>query len=539
MLRTATLLAVLILQAVSPPASALYDVKAHGATGDGATSDTAAIQAAMDACTQAGGGTVYFPPGAYLTGSLHLRSRVTLWLDNGATLLGSESKEDYDRYEELGFENDADGETTYFHFALLWGEDVEHIAIMGQGTIDSNRFGRGGPKAIALKRCRHVSIRDITIQNIPNYAISLLGTDYVNIDGVTILRGFADGIDPDASRNVRISNCHIETVDDAIVPKASFSLGERRSTENITVTNCYLATECSGFKLGTESGGDFKRIAVSNCIVTALPERRPPRGGICIESVDGANIDGVVVNNISMIDVRMPVFVRLGNRGRDMETSVPGSLRNVIVSNITATGASLACSIAGVPGHAIEGVTLSNLRVEYRGGASYLPEAEMPEQEADYPDPEMYDYQPVYALYARHVRDLVLTDVDFTYRDNYWRIATTDNRKVRWHTEAGIPDPSEAGNTGPAAAFDDVARLRINGFAAQPPANYPMLRFINVRDAQLRGCAAETGAGVFLEVQGSESNRIVLTDSQLEGVAAVKAAADVPSDAVQLLPNAN
>ena len=226
-------------------------------------------------CAKNGGGTVYFPPGIYLSGSIHLKSDVALYLDHGTVLMASPNDEDFDPYEKLDFENDSDHETSFFHFALLWGEDIERLAISGNGTIDGNRRKRGGPKPIALKRCKEVSIKDITILNAPNYAISMLGTDYVNIDGVSILNGYCDGIDPDACRHVRISNCHIDSYDDAIVPKASFSLGYRRSTEYITITNCQLSTNCNAFKLGTESGGDFKYITVSNCVIFNRATGRP------------------------------------------------------------------------------------------------------------------------------------------------------------------------------------------------------------------------------------------------------------------------
>ena len=154
-----------------------FNVKEFGAIGDGKYMDTQAIQATIDSCHRANGGTVYFPPGIYLSGSIHLKSNVALYLDHGATLMASLDDADFDPYEELGFENDADHETSYFHFALIWGEDVERIAISGTGTIDGNRSKRGGPKPIALKRCKNVTIKDITILNAPNYAISMLGTE--------------------------------------------------------------------------------------------------------------------------------------------------------------------------------------------------------------------------------------------------------------------------------------------------------------------------------------------------------------------------
>ena len=253
-----------------------FNVLDYGAIGNGVEDDTPSIQDAIDNCHQNGGGTVYFPAGTYLSGSIHLKNNVALFLDHGATLMASPDDQDFDPYEELGFENDADHETSFFHFSFIWGEDVERVAILGTGIIDGNRSKRGGPKPIAFKRCKFITIKDVTILNAPNYAISMLGSDYVNIDGITILNGYCDGIDPDCCRHVRISNCHIETWDDAIVPKSSFSLGYHRSTEYLTVTNCQLATNCNAFKLGTESGGDFKYITLSNCVMFDRSTGRPP-----------------------------------------------------------------------------------------------------------------------------------------------------------------------------------------------------------------------------------------------------------------------
>jgi polygalacturonase len=159
---------------------ATYNVAEFGAKADGKAIDTQHIQEAIEICSDNGGGMVYFPPGTYVTGSLHLRNRVALVLDHGATVKASPDLNDFDPYEELGFKNDADRETSFFRHSLIWAEDVEHVAILGTGTIDGNRTKRGGPKPVALKRCRHVTIRDITIRNAPNYAISLLGTDYTH-----------------------------------------------------------------------------------------------------------------------------------------------------------------------------------------------------------------------------------------------------------------------------------------------------------------------------------------------------------------------
>jgi len=494
-----------------------YKVCAFGARGDGVAMDTAAVQKAIDACAGGGGGTVYFAPGTYLCGSLHLKNGVTLWIDAGATIKGSKKNADYDPYEKLDFKNDADRETTYFHYALIWGEGVERIGIVGRGTIDGNRTRRGGPKTIALKRCRFVDIRGIHVLNAPNYAISMLGTDCVNIEGVVIRNAHCDGIDPDACRDVRISNCHIESWDDAIVPKASFSLGKRRSCENITVTNCRLATACNAFKLGTESGGDFKRIAISNCVMSGLKGRRPATSGVALESVDGAHIDGVVASNLTMIDVRAPIFIRLGNRGRDMATPVPGTLKNVILSNVVATGASLTCSVTGIPGRHVEGVTLSNVRITYKGGGPYRPATEpVPEVIKAYPSADMFGALPAYGLYCRHVRDLALSNVCLLFEDGYWRLTTEARKKTRWTTPNGIPTPSQPGRPGHALVCDDVAELQVDALRCRSSAEgTPLLRFINVHDAVVRSCLAPKGTKVFLEVVGPATRNIHLTGNAL------------------------
>ena len=496
-----------------------FNVRDHGAMGDGTAKDTAAAQKAIDACAGQGGGTVLFPAGIYLCGSIHLRSNVTLRLEAGATILGSKDTTDYDKIEKLDFKNASDAETSFFHHALIWGENVERIAIVGEGVIDCNRDRRHGPKAIALKRCKHADIKGVRLQNCPNYNISLLGTDFVNIDGVTILNGHADGIDPDSCRNVRIANCHIESWDDAIVPKSSFSLGERRSCENITVTNCYLATGCNAFKLGTESGGDFKRITVSNCVMEGLPGDRPALGGVALESVDGANVDGVAVSNLSMHNVSTPVFIRLGNRGRDMVTPVPGSLRNVVIDNIVATDASNTCTITGIPGARVNGVSLSNIRVRFKGGCAWRPADEaVPECEAEYPDSDMFAALPAYGMYIRHTDNLALRNVQLLFDDGFWRITTRKERDVEWPADGGTPTPSAPGQPGPALVCDDVTGLSVDMLQTRAaPEGGPVLRFVNVRDALLRGSFAPEGTKTFLEVTGESAKGIHLIGNVLNG----------------------
>ena len=432
-----------------------------------------------------------FPAGKYLCGTIHLKSNLTLNLLSGAELLASRDEADFDPYEKLPYNTPDDRETTYFHYALLAGENVHDVTITGAGAIDGNRPKRGGPKTIALKLSQRIAIRGITIRNAPNYAISFLGCDYVDVDGVTILNGYADGIDPDASRYVRISNCFIDSWDDAICPKASLALGYRRATEHVTVTNCVLSTSCNHFKLGTESEGGFKNIALSNCVMLRRsdPSHRAAISGMSLESVDGAAIDGIAISNVTMQDVRVPIFIRLGNRGRGMDPPVPGSVANISISNVVATGATLASSITGLEGHRVRNVSLSDIQVTMAGGADKFAGLAVPEVPGKYPEATMFGELPAWAFYARHVEGLVLRNFKA--------------RRLK-------PDVR------PAVIVDDVRELELAGLSADAASGpQPVLWFHNVVGALVQGSRLYGGASQFLRVTGAGSREISLVGNDL------------------------
>lgn len=386
----------------------------------GESTDTRRLQRALDEAQKRGGGTVFLPAAQYVSGTLVLRSNVSIWLDNGVVITMSADNAEFLPPEKLPYDPGANQATSDFHVALFAGDGVEHIAIHGEGIIECNRGVKGGgPKPIALRRCKYVSLRGITLRNAANYNISLLGCDFVDIDGVTILTGHADGIDPDCCRHVRISNCYIESADDSLCLKASGALGERGATEYVTVTNCVLRTASIHFKCGTESCGDFRHIAVSNCIFQGGAGMRHGNPGLGFYTVDEGALEDVVVSNITMQDVGTPIAILRGDRDRCAAGKGAGVLRRIRISNVVAVGAKLPSVIAGLPGSPVEDIFLNDISIHVaaaRAGKSTL--ADIPEQPKAYPQPTMFGELPASGLFMRHVARLQAKDVRFSLPDD-------------------------------------------------------------------------------------------------------------------------
>src|SRR4051794_1073953 len=382
--------------------AATLNVKESGAKADGRTSDRDSINKAIESAAAAGGGTVYFPAGTYLTGSVHLRSKVHLQFEPGVVILASDDLTAYDAAEPNASTKFQDFGHSHWHNSLFWGENLQDVVISGAGLINGKALTRearttGGNKAIALKLCRNVTIRDISILSGGHFGILATGVDNLTIDGLKIDTN-RDGIDIDACHNVRLSNLSVNSPnDDAIVLKASHALGVRRATEAVTITNSFVSGYDMGtlldgtygrqlkqapdrdgptgrVKIGTESEGDFRNVTISNVV---FEHSR----GLALESVDGAHIEDVSVSNITMRDVsNAPIFIRLGSRMRAPEGTPPGSIRRVMITNLTAVDVDsrYPATISGIPGHDVEDVTLENIRLQYRGGLTLQQAAEQP-----------------------------------------------------------------------------------------------------------------------------------------------------------------
>ena len=476
-----------------------YDACEFGAKGDGIAKDTSALQEAIDLASARGGGVVVFPTGRYISGTLHLRSNVSLRLSEDAVLIASTDDADFDPYEappsgsisptpiswtfanqyrhrqvsrfssRVLHETVDNPDTTYTHYSLIVGDHVSNVTIEGPGTIDGHRSRRGGLKLIALKNCRHITIRGLTLRNAPSYNISLIGSEDADLENLRIINGYADGIDPDNSRFVRIANCYIDTWDDAICAKASLALGRRLATENLVVTNCILRTSNAGFKFGTESEGGLRKVSLRDCVVTRRDFGRRPMTGVEIESVDGGKVMEVAILNVVMRGVRTPVFLRLGNRGRGMIEPRPGDMRNISISNVMVLDSSEPSSITGLPGFPIHDVTLSNFTVS-EAGAGISAGLEVPELPQDYPFGGMFGALPAYSLYGRHVDGLTIRN---------WR--------TRWQS----PDVR------PAAVFDHVSNLQIVGFHAAAAAGQKAVILLDhVSKAMILTAAHESTASM-------------------------------------------
>jgi len=431
-----------------------FSVRAFGATGNGNALDTPGINRAIETAANAGGGTVYFPAGQYLCHSIHLRSDVALYLDQGAVIIAADALPEgqtggYDDPEpEQPWEAYQDFGHNHWHNSLIWGEGLSNVSILGPGRL----WGRGlvrnndpksqnptqrrvngvGNKTISLKNSRNVQLKEFQILSGGWFGILATGVDNLVIDGLTIDTN-RDGMDIDSCRNVRVSNCAVNSpYDDAIVPKSSFALGVARATENVEIVNCYVTgayevgTMLDGtwkkfdpgsrvprtgrIKCGTESNGGFKNITISNCVFDGCQ-------GLALETVDGALLEDVTITNITMRDiVSAPIFLRLGSRLRGpVESTKTGTLQRVMLSNIVCSNSAshLGCIISGVPGHEIQDLTLRGIYIQHRGGGTKEQAAIVPpENENKYPETSMFGNMPAQGMYLRHVKNLTLSDIE-------------------------------------------------------------------------------------------------------------------------------
>jgi polygalacturonase len=494
----------------------VFNVRDYHAAGDGQTLDTLALQAAIDACHRQGGGTIFFPAGRYVTGSLFLHSYITLQLDAGATLLASEDPADYpvvrDRWE---------GVEQPIYAPLITGRDLAHIAITGRGTIDGRgklwwqRFQSGElahprPRLIAFSNCAHVLIEGITAINSPSWTINPVRCENVTVSQVTIINPAdspnTDGINPDSCTNVQIANCYVSVGDDCITIKSGIELEDddkRAPCRNVTITNCTMAHGHGGVVIGSEMSGGVQNVVISNCVFVGTDrgirlKSRRGRGGV---------VEDVRVSNIVMTDVLCPLTMNLyyavgewGNlaiadkRPQPVNDGTP-RFRRIHLNHITARGVKYAAAyLHGLAEMPVEDVTLSDFSVTMALDG-----------EAGYPDmaDDMAPMQRA-GFFISNVRGLRLHHVEVT------------------------------GQLGPALQLAESADVEISASLTRTSSGEtPVVHLKNVDGAFVHGCQARADTEVFLHVEGIHSRRVVLRGNYLTRAARpVHLTAEVQPDAV-------
>ncbi len=410
---------------------------------------TRTIQDAIDHCSAGGGGRVILRAGLHPSGTLVLRSGVTLHLEKDATLLASADLADYVHKE---------GTPT----GLIFADQAQDIGLTGEGTIDGNgkafrvkhekpadwvegkkpmgiwipSFSTGSrPRALALillSECRNVRMENLRVQDSTRWTIHLLACSDVLVRGLTVRSAVdtpnGDGFDLDGCSRVLMEDCDIETSDDAICLKTSRTWGLDRPCRDITVRRCRAFSTTHGFCIGHETQDPFANIEVSDVQIGGWGGFRTLTG-IGLGSIDGATIQGVRLSNIHMTDVVAPFQIRLSSecrtyRGHAAATSYldkkmhqrpPGELRDIAIEDITVTGATGNSFLSGLPGLPLHNLSLRNLRVQWSEAAD--PARIMntvPELESEYPRDPMWRFLPAYGFFCRHIRGLELTNVTLT-----------------------------------------------------------------------------------------------------------------------------
>jgi polygalacturonase len=454
-----------------------FNVRDYGAKGNGRADDTGVINQAIATAAKSGGGKVCFPAGTYRSGSIRLKSHITLYLGQGAVLEATDDAKAYDQPEPFQGPQYQDFGHSHWHNGFIWGENLHDITIEGPGVI----YGKGllrhvgknpsqkmvggrlvGDKAIALKECRSVTLRDFTIKHGGHFGVLPTGVENFTIDNLLIDTN-RDGINIDCCRNVHISNCTVNSPrDDGIVLKSSYALGRAQATQNVTITNCIVSGFKEGtvldntyqtdtkrsqpvgrIKFGTESNGGFKNITISNCTFQHCR-------GLALETVDGGPLEDVSISNLTMRDIAYtPIFMRLGSRLRGPKGTTVGQLRRVNISNIVVHNAAIRTGVlaSGIPGHRIEDIKISDVHIGYEGGGTKK-EATItpPEKMEAYPNPNRFGILPSYGFYLRHMKGIELSNIKLTFAKKDYRppfalsdVSEADFRFIKAQHEPDVP----------------------------------------------------------------------------------------------------
>lgn len=507
----------------------VYNVVDFGAKGDGKTLDTAALQAAIDACHKDQGGTVLVPAGVFVIGTVELKSNVTLHIAAAGKLLGSADGKQYHAADAIPLRGDStlgDG-----NVGLIFAVNAENVTVEGPGTIDGQgaQFrsptrgvpppsGRGGadrPYHLLFYRCRNLRVRDLSLVASAFHSVRAIQSSFVWMDGLHIynrVNGNNDGFHFVSCEYVHVTNCDVQSQDDAC---ALFG-----SCKFVTVANSTFSTRWSVFRFG---GGNPENVTVSNCVIYETY-------GCPIKMHFGpeSQVRNIVFSNLVLKDVTGPISINRSPRGRGGEAPAQnGFLRNISFSNIRASvvaegrqypdmsfrqnyrpGETRQCIVLnGVGEAALEDITFDDVRVTYEGGGN----AEEARREVPQTGGEYFEIgtPPAYGLYARNVRGLTLNNVRFDL---------------------------EKPDVRPAVVFERVTDASVSALSAQGnPEAASVLRLVETRDVLFSASRVLTPAAVFVQVEGAGSKGITVDGGDLSKAAsAVRLGAGAAKDAVKL-----
>jgi polygalacturonase len=498
--------------------NSIFSVTEFGAKGDGLSLETNSLQTAIDKCAERGG-TVFFPAGKYLTGSLELKSNVEIYLSPGSVILGSTDIKDYKPHKpELNSYNDY-----FLEYSLFYSEHASRVSIRGEGTIDGqgsafkvitkkkpDRY-RNRPFIIRFVECNDITIENIFLRNSAMWMQQYLACQNLIIRDVKIFNHANqnnDMMDIDGCKNVVISGCIGDTDDDGITLKST----SMRITENVTISDCVVSSHCNAIKIGTESTGGFRNIAISNMVVKPSSVEKvifgSPTGlsGITLGNVDGGILERVVISNIAIDGPDVPICLRLGNRGRKYKDDAPQpgigsykdvSLDNIVADNVKSTG----CSITGIPGHQIENISLSNIKINFTGGVSKENiKTDVPELEDSYPEGIMFGTLPSYGFYIRHAKNISFSNIQLSYTGKDSRSSIICN---------------------------DVDGINITGLKAQcDPDATSLISFMNVTNSSIINSTSSSETNLFLDVYGKQNKNIKLSGNDFTNIKKIHNAED-------------
>ena len=409
-----------------------YNIMDYGAKSDTTVLSTSALQRAIDACSQAGGGRVVVPVGQYKIGSIILRSDVHLYLEQGATLYGSTDLKDYQPMKS----DYVSLRTQTTTIQLIYADKVHNVTISGFGTIDGrgrafkklswNDEGITRPHLLRFIQSEDVTVRDITLRNSGCWMQHYLACDRLKIEGIKVFNRNNynnDALDIDGCHEVIVKGMIADSDDDAITLKST----SPRLCENIRIADCVVSSHCNAVKLGTETNGGFRNINISGIVIKPSSDQREKFFGqwigssaISLEIVDGGALENVSLSDFTVEGTESPIFIRLGNRGRGYQWDAVdhvGSINGIRLDNIQIRNAgSMGCSITGLPGYPVRNVWLSDISIHHKGGVKAdslqaINDTIANEKEKDYPEATMWGNLPAKGFFVRHARNIHFSNI--------------------------------------------------------------------------------------------------------------------------------